>query len=44
MYHGRPEYLSAMTSGLFPHSAFTVTVVVTVTGITLMPVQSLRMM
>jgi hypothetical protein len=32
-----------MTSGLFLHSALTVTVVVTVTGITAMPVQSLRM-
>jgi hypothetical protein len=33
-----------MTSGFPLPSAFTVTVVVTVTGITLMPVQSLRMM
>jgi hypothetical protein len=33
-----------MTSRLSLYSAFTVTVVVTVTGITLMPVQSLRMM
>jgi hypothetical protein len=41
--YGRPsEYSSTMTSGLL-HSAFTVTVVVTVTGITVMPVQSLRM-
>jgi hypothetical protein len=32
-----------MTSGFFLHSVLTVTVVVTVTGITSMPVQSLRM-
>ena len=44
MYHPRPEYLSTMTSGLLLSSAFTVTVVVTVTGITKMPVHSLRMM
>jgi hypothetical protein len=31
-----------MTSGLL-HSAFAVTVVVTVTGVTMMPVQPLRM-
>ena len=43
MYLGRPEYLSTMTSRLSLPSAFTVTVVVTVTGITTMPVQSLRM-
>ncbi len=43
MYGRRPEYIPAMTSGLFLHSACAVTVVVTVTGITSMPVQSLRM-
>ena len=43
MYRGQPEYLPSMTSGLFLHCAFTVTVVVTVTGITPMPVESLRM-
>jgi hypothetical protein len=43
MYLGPPKYLSAMTSRLLLPSAFTVTVVVTVTGITMMPVQSLRM-
>jgi hypothetical protein len=42
MYGRRRKYLSTMTSG-FLRSAFTVTVVVTVTGITSMPVQSLRM-
>jgi hypothetical protein len=44
MYCGQPEYPSTMTSGLFLHCAFTVTVVVTVTGITSMPVESPRMM
>ena len=44
MYPGRPEYLSTMTSGFPVPGAFTVTVVVTVTGITKMPVQPLRMM
>jgi hypothetical protein len=45
MYRRRPEYLSTMTSRLLLPSAFTtVTVVVTVTGITKMPVQPLRMM
>ena len=39
----RPEYLLTMTSGLLLRSAFTDTVFVTVTGITAMPVQSLRM-
>ncbi len=43
MYLRPPEYLSTMTFGLFLPSAFTVTVFVTVTGITMMPVQSLRM-
>jgi hypothetical protein len=43
MYPGPPEYLSTMTSGLFLRSAFSVTVVVTVTGITMMPVHSQRM-
>jgi hypothetical protein len=43
MYLRRPEYLSTMTSRLLLPSAFTVTVVVTVTGITMMPVHSQRM-
>jgi hypothetical protein len=43
MYLHRPEYLSTMTSRLLLPSAFALTVVVTVTGITMMPVQSLRM-
>jgi hypothetical protein len=42
MYVHQPEYPPNMTSGLFLRG-FTVTVVVTVTGITLMPVQSQRM-
>jgi hypothetical protein len=41
MYPGPPEYLQIMTSVL--RSAFPLTVVVTVTGIFMMPVQSLRM-
>jgi|KBSSwiStaDraftv2_1062776.scaffolds.fasta_scaffold811291_2 hypothetical protein len=43
MYLRRPEYLSTMTSRLLLPSAFTVTVVVTVTGTTSVPVHSLRM-
>ena len=43
MYLRRPEYLSTMTSRLLLPSAFTVTVVVTVTGTTPVPVYSLRM-
>jgi hypothetical protein len=43
MYLAPPEYLSTMTSRLLLHSVFPVTVVVTVTGMTIMPVQSLRM-
>ena len=42
MYLRAPEYLSNMTSGLLL-SRFTVTVVVTVTGILSMPVLPLRM-
>ena len=42
MYLGAPEYYSNMTFRPI-HSSF-VTVVVTVTGITAMPVQQLRML
>jgi len=42
MYPRPPQYLQIMTFDLL-RSALTVTVVVTVTGITSMPVQSLRM-
>ena len=42
MYLRTPEYSTNMTLG--PILSSFVTVVVTVTGITLMPVQSLRMM
>jgi hypothetical protein len=38
MYVEPPEYLQIMSAGLL-RSRFTVTVVVTVTGITLMPVR-----
>jgi len=43
MYLVRREYLSSMTSPVFGPRALTVTVVVTVTGITMMPVESPRM-
>jgi hypothetical protein len=42
MYPGPPEYLLTMTSRLL-RTAFTVIVPVTVTGVTMTPVQSLRM-
>jgi hypothetical protein len=42
MYARRPQYVSIMTFGLF-HRRLTVTVVVTVTGITPMPVDEPRM-
>jgi hypothetical protein len=43
MYLRRPEYPSSMTFQFLGPRAFTVTVVVTVTGIMMMPVQPLRM-
>jgi len=42
MYSRPPQYLQIMTFDLL-RSAFTVTVVVTVTGTVMMPVHSLRM-